>query len=78
MATATEAPKPVEKPKAVEKWFTVYEAMGMTGFKRTFLYGEMEAGRLRSVKAGGGRRIPESALAEWQARFDGSGEVAGI
>jgi excisionase family DNA binding protein len=50
--------------------------MALTGFKRTFIYAQMEAGNLRSVKAGGGRRIPESALAEWQAKFDGSGEVA--
>ena len=75
MSATLEAPKAVEKPKTVEKWYRVTEAMAVTGFGRTFLYSEMEAGRLRSVKAGGGRRIPESALAEWQAKFDGSGEV---
>jgi excisionase family DNA binding protein len=61
--------------RLVEKWFTVADAMEITGFKRTYIYQEREAGRLRSIKAGGGRRIPESALAEWQARFNGSGEV---
>ena len=76
MTKATmELPKAVEKPRTVEKWYTVYEAMLLTGFKRTFLYGQMESGALRSVKAGGGRRIPESALAEWQGKFNGNGEV---
>lgn len=65
----------IERPSAPEKWFTLEETMNLTGFKRTFIYGEMESGRLRSVKAGGGRRIPASALAEWQARFNGSGEI---
>lgn len=69
MATVTtEAPH-------VEKWYTVTQAMEITGFKRTKLYAEMESGRLRSVKVGGGRRIPESALAAWQASFNGDGEV---
>jgi len=72
MATATlDAPKTA----TVEKWYTVSEVMEVTGFKRTFLYGQMEGGALRSVKAGGGRRIPASALADWQARFNGGGEV---
>ena len=65
----------LEAPRNVEKWYRVSETMALTGFGRTFLYSQMEAGALRSVKAGGGRRIPESALAEWQAKFDGSGEV---
>ena len=72
MTTATpDAPKTA----SVEKWYTVTEAMAVTGFKRTYIYGQMESGALRSVKAGGGRRIPESALAAWQAKFNGSGEV---
>ena len=69
-ATAKES-----KANTVQQWYTVPMVMEITGFKKTFIYAEMEAGRLRSVKAGGGRRIPESALAEWQASFDGSGEV---
>ena len=65
-----------EKPKpTVEKWYRVTEVMELTGFGRSFIYGQMEAGTLRSVKAGAGRRIPESALIEFQQRFDGSGEV---
>lgn len=65
------------KANTVERWYTIPMVMEITGFKRTFLYAEMESGRLRSVKAGGGRRVPESALAAWQASFDGSGEVVG-
>lgn len=79
MATATLEPekKPEKKPEkpTVENWYSPAQVMRITSFGRTFIYGEMEAGRLRSVKARGGRRIPESALAEWQASFDGAGEV---
>lgn len=64
----------VEKP-VVEKWYRISELMTTTGLKRTFLYHEMDTGRLRSKKVGGARVIPESALAEWQAQFDGNGEV---
>lgn len=56
----------------VEQWFTVPMVMEKTGFKKSFIYAEMESGRLRSVKAGGGRRIPESALADWQQSFNGA------
>ena len=59
----------------VERWYRVDDVMQLTGFGRTFLYAEMEKGRLRSVKVGGGRRIPESSLIEWQARFNGNGEI---
>jgi len=64
-----------DKPKTVEKWYRVHEVMGLTGFGRSFLYEQMGAGNLRSVKCGGARRIPESALVEFQARYNGSGEV---
>lgn len=62
-------------PKQVEQWHTVKQVMAITAFGRTFLHGEMESGRLKSKKVGGARRISASALAEWQASFDGSGEV---
>lgn len=64
-----------DKPQSVEKWYRVTEAMELTGFGRSFLYARMEGGELRSVKCGGGRRIPESALIEFQAKFNGAGEV---
>ena len=61
---------------AVEKWFRVNEVMKITGFGRSFLYGQMDAGTLRSKKVGGARVIPESALIEFQQRFDGNGEIS--
>lgn len=70
---------PLKESKAVvERWYSPAQVMAITSFGRTFIYSEMEAGRLRSVKARGGRRIPESALAEWQASFDGSGNVDAV
>ena len=65
----------LEAPKAAEPWHKVTKVMEMTSFGRSFLYGEMQAGRLPSKKVGGSRRISESDLAEWQGKFDGSGEV---
>ena len=62
---------------AVEKWYRVNAIMSVTGMGRTFLYCEMEAGRLKSKKVGGARVVTESALAEWQARFNGAGEIEG-
>lgn len=59
----------------VKQWYTIPMIMAITGFKRTFLYAEMERGALKSLKVGGSRRVTESALAEWQQSFDGSGEV---
>ena len=65
-----------ETAPTVEKWYRVKEAMQLTGFGRSFLYERMAAGQTRSKKVHGARRIPESALAAFQARFNGSGEVA--
>ena len=67
-------PATLEAPKA-EQWYTVTGVMALTSFGRSFLYAEMQAGRLPSKKVGGSRRISESNLAAWQSRFDGSGEV---
>ncbi|MES2788792.1 MAG: helix-turn-helix domain-containing protein [Planctomycetota bacterium] len=64
-----------DRPARVEKWYRVTEAMEITGFSRSFIYSQMDQGKLRSIKAGGGRRIPDSALAEFQRRFDGNGEI---
>lgn len=63
-----------ENRSNVERWYRVEEVMEITGFGRSFIYDQIAAGNLRSVKVGGGRRIPESALADFQARFDGNGE----
>lgn len=59
----------------IEKWYRVPEVMQITGFGRTFIYSQIDQGRLRSKKVGGARRIPASALAEFQRRFDGAGEI---
>lgn len=59
---------------AIEKWYRVTEVMQITGFGRSFIYSQMEAGNLRSVKCGRGRRIPESAIADFQAKFNTVGE----
>lgn len=65
-----------ERPHAVEKWYRVDEVMQITGFGRSFIYDQMSAGQLRNVKCGAGRRIPESALVEFQAKFNGNDETA--
>ena len=72
MAVLTPAPRPV-----VEKWFTVAMICELTGFQKSFIYAQMNAGKLRSKKVGDGRRVAECDLAAWQASFDGSGEIAG-
>jgi hypothetical protein len=65
----------VATSRPVETWYSIADLMMITKFKRTFLYGEMERGALKSLKVGGSRRVTASSLAEWQAIFDGSGEV---
>lgn len=47
---------------------TIPEAMRITGFGRTFLYGAMASGELPYVKIGAGRRIPRRALELWLAK----------
>lgn len=64
-----------ERPAMVEKWYRITEAMEITGFGRTFIYSQMNQGKLKSKKVGGARRIPESALAEFQQRFNGAGDT---
>ncbi len=44
---------------------SVSEVCEWTGLGRTRLYEEMNSGRLRSVKIGRRRLIPEQALADW-------------
>lgn len=61
-----------ETPKTAEQWFTVAKVTEITSLGRSFLYEEMTAGRLRSKKVKGSRRIAESDLAEWQAKFNGA------
>jgi excisionase family DNA binding protein len=46
---------------------SVSEVVALTRMSRTWLYGEIRSGRLRSVMAGDRRMIPDDALAEWLA-----------
>lgn len=74
-ATITKSPE----TKSPEKWLKVHpDVTGITRLSRTTLYAEMSAGRLKSVKCGGSRRIKESDLVAWQAGFDGSGELDAV
>ena len=67
-----------QAPATIEKMYRVREASQVTGLGRSFLYERMTSGELRSKKIHGARRIPESALVEFLAKFDGSGEVASV
>jgi len=52
---------------------SIPEAIRLTGISRSSLYREIEAGRLRSCKAGKRRLIPTTALSEWLAALPTSG-----
>lgn len=53
---------------APDRLLTVLEAADALGIGRTAAYGEVQAGRLRSVKIGRSRRIPASAVADFIER----------
>lgn len=53
---------------APERLLSVDEAAAALGIGRTRLYAEMDAGRVRSVRAGRRRLIPTSAVAEYARR----------
>jgi len=54
-------------PTAPERLLDVDEAAALLGIKRTAAYGEIQAGRLASLKIGKLRRIPASAIAAYIA-----------
>lgn len=57
---------------APEQLLDVREAAAALGIGRTTVYGELEAGRLGSMKVGSRRKIPSSAIAAYIAgRNDG-------
>ena len=73
---ATLTQEPPASP-AGETWLKVHpDCTKRTSLSRSTLYEAMNAGRLRSKKVGGRRVIPASALDEFMASFDGSGELA--
>jgi excisionase family DNA binding protein len=47
--------------------YSVRQATALTGMSKSWLYGEIRAGRLRAVVVGDRRMIPADALAEWLA-----------
>jgi excisionase family DNA binding protein len=54
-------------PPAPDRLLSVDEAAALLGLGRSLTYGEIAAGRLRSVKAGRRRLIPAAAVAEYIA-----------
>lgn len=59
MSPATDCP-PAEH--SVPKLLTIPHVAEMTSWSRSFIYQEMTAGRLRSVRVGRTRRVLESSL----------------
>ncbi|KEF98362.1 hypothetical protein K883_01365 [Mycobacterium sp. TKK-01-0059] len=49
----------------IDRLYTPDQAARLLGCGRTKVYGFMRSGALRSVKLGGSRRIPRSALDEF-------------
>jgi excisionase family DNA binding protein len=45
--------------------YSIREIIALTGMSKSWLYGQIRAGRLRTVMAGDRRLIPADALAEW-------------
>jgi excisionase family DNA binding protein len=54
-------------PKAL---YRVSEAMEVLGMSRNAIYELIRSGRLRSVKEGRSRRIPESAITDYVALLE--------
>lgn len=50
--------------------YSIPEAIAATGIKRTTLYAEMKAGRLRATKVRGRTIIRAEALGAWLAALD--------
>lgn len=44
---------------------SIAEIIALTGMSKSWLYGEIRAGRLRTVMVGDRRMVPADALAEW-------------
>lgn len=55
------------RPADVERLLSVAEAARALGIGRTALYGEITAGRCRSLKVGRRRLVPSSAIAAYTA-----------
>lgn len=55
-------------PDEPEQLYGIERAADLMGIGRTALYGEIQAGRLRSLKVGRRRLVPASAIAEYANR----------
>jgi excisionase family DNA binding protein len=53
------------RPAAPDRLLSVDEAGAMLGIGRSSVYGEIQAGRLRSVKVGRRRLVPSAAVGEF-------------
>nr|WP_090340970.1 helix-turn-helix domain-containing protein [Mycolicibacterium malmesburyense]CRL70642.1 Helix-turn-helix domain protein [Mycolicibacterium malmesburyense] len=56
--------------RAVDRLYTPVQAAQILGCGKTKVYGFIKSGDLRSVKLGGSRRIPRSALDEFIEGLD--------
>lgn len=54
-------------PRAPDRLLSVDEAATLLGQGRSRIYGEIQAGRLRSCKAGRRRLVPSSAISDYIA-----------
>lgn len=52
-------------PQAPDRLLSVPEAAAAMGVRRSLIYAEMGAGRLRSIKVGRRRVIPASAISDY-------------
>jgi excisionase family DNA binding protein len=52
-------------PPAGFPLYSIREIVTLTGMSKSWLYGEIRAGRLRTVMAGGRRMVRADVLAEW-------------
>ena len=72
LADALRAELATEARPAPDRLLSVDEAAAGLGIGRSVLYGEMGAGRLRSVKVGRRRLIPAASIAEYIAERQAS------
>lgn len=55
-------------PRAPDRLLSVDEAAALLSLGRSLVYGEMAAGRLRSIKVGRRRLIPAGAITDYIAQ----------
>jgi excisionase family DNA binding protein len=72
----TGSPAPGDTDPSRKALYRVPEAMRLLSMSRSFLYNQIRAGRLRSVKEGTVRLIPADAIAEYVALLETEAEAA--